>query len=256
MNVKKTTYSIILIFLFVVSGGFADTASAKMYYQPELIDIGSKMAHKLGLVPILICKNEKGDIDYLGSNATIGPNGLITNDGDIIINVGVDALAFEGIMLSPGEYIVKEDGKFKKGHNTVQSTSLKINSWQDQKVPGIMITGRIANLDETKTPSFKGAYLQLFKIPQKGSVDATYYKGGLIYISELPKVSLPSDGIFTFKIRKLKAGKYYLIVQPLQNGSEPAQVIAVKDKKPVTIRIPKTVSLPFKLDVGDVQIKK
>ena len=119
---------------------------------------------------------------------------------------------------------------------------------------GITITGEITNLEQATDHLADDSYLQLVFLPPDGQLGGrTDEKGRLFYTSELSRIPIPSDGVFTFWAESLDPGSY-LIAAQLLNNSFGMNPLLVKDGEYVTVEIPQNPELPLTIDVGEVTI--
>jgi hypothetical protein len=120
--------------------------------------------------------------------------------------------------------------------------------------PGIAITGEITNLEEAVDHLADDSYLQLVFLPPDGQLGGrTDEKGRLFYTSELSRIPIPSDAVFTLWAESLDPGSY-LIAAQLLNNSFGMNPLLVKDGEYVSVEIPQDPELPLTVDVGEVAI--
>lgn len=128
---------------------------------------------------------------------------------------------------------------------------------------GITITGTINNIDKF---NIEPAYLQLIKLNEKNTVEkATAIVDihdnmvGALYISELPKVSISSNGSVIYKIDQLSPGNYILAVQNYirkDAGSFRCSHPLVNDKNnPLILNITEKNKPPFTCKFGNVSMR-
>jgi hypothetical protein len=125
---------------------------------------------------------------------------------------------------------------------------------------GINISGVITNLDEARPYLTEASYLQLVVASDEVTfmLDASFKEVRLD--SHLAKIPIPPDGVFSFQVENLEAGKYFVTAQkfnPADMFNFHAMVLARVAGKPesiVIIEIPENVTLPFSFDMGEVVI--
>jgi hypothetical protein len=102
------------------------------------------------------------------------------------------------------------------------------------------ITGVIVNLEKVKIFIEKESYIQLIALPPYNKLERSVFfrnDGVLLYFynSELPKIDIPSNNTFSFKVKDLKPGKYAIAIQkisiPLPYNSQCVAQIFHKDEE-------------------------
>ena len=118
----------------------------------------------------------------------------------------------------------------------------------------ITITGAITNLKEVEKYITEKSYLQIIFLPPDGNVSGVFYEGQLIYDSKLPKMDIPANGAFTFKIKDLDPGKYFIVVQYLKRGVDP-RLVSKKDNNIPGFEIAEERKTPIIIDLGELYIR-
>lgn len=258
-----------------------------------IIQAGRQKATQLGLNPIPVYVNEKGEIIIVQGTAFSIRNGRWALDnGDMLINAGSRPVPANGIILNKGEYAVVENYKIKKFPDTLisnlQKEKQKSNTKQDTNITetkdaekyvknaqktGITIKGIIANLEDGKSFIGKDSYLQLLYRKEVGKVgslarikiDYTIREEYIFLISDLAKIPIPHDGVFEFKLGSLRPGKYFIIVQGIKQpppinmrGPGFKQLQPYLANKPkgewVEIEITDNITLPLTFDLDKVYL--
>lgn len=134
---------------------------------------------------------------------------------------------------------------------------------------GISIKGKIINLDNYNLKYLNQSFIQLVALNPESQklevIEITVIKGidgntlGVNYVSEFPKLEVPKDGEFKYRIKDLKPGRYIIVIQelplnrptgyfgpgplmisrPLGKGKNKINVIEIseKDKPPYSINL-------------------
>lgn len=125
---------------------------------------------------------------------------------------------------------------------------------------GIIVKGIISNIEEIQTSMNKDTVLQLINIPPSGSIKGVVEKGFFNWNSKLPKMSVPSNGVYIFAIENLRPGTYMLYLQYFQpalaSGKPPFDGQIAKGDKYLRILIPENHEMPFTYDCGEVYVRK
>jgi hypothetical protein len=123
-----------------------------------------------------------------------------------------------------------------------------------------IIKGKIVNVAEKRKQSEikKDSFIQLIPIKPDNSV-ALNFKDGIFlgYVSELPKVLIPENGIFTFKLKNITPGRYAIAAQKLQDklGSLGSKfLVDTKNNKNVDFVIENKPNAQKIFDLGNIKI--
>jgi hypothetical protein len=82
------------------------------------------------------------------------------------------------------------------------------------------ITGRIKNFDEFKAAVVSETYIQLAPMTDTGAFQTLYGADGSVsYYSNLPKMSVPKNAVFSFHLPNLPPGKYFIGAQRLKSAT-------------------------------------
>lgn len=120
----------------------------------------------------------------------------------------------------------------------------------------VTVKGTITNLQEVRTfaikrgINLKEVYLQPLRLKKGKYTGRVIEDGKIIFDSDLPKIPLPSDEIFTFSNIILKPG-IYIIVAQLLHGDRP---FLSTDNRIKTFQLPPSTGSSSILDLGKVYI--
>ena len=124
---------------------------------------------------------------------------------------------------------------------------------------GITIKGTIANLDRAEKFISRDTYLQLISFPKNNQVSfETDKRGRTKYSSNLAKIDLPPNGVFSFNLKELKPGRYLIVIQLMEAAAMSRGVSPIlfskESNQPASIDITE-LSHKTTIDLGQVIIR-
>jgi len=141
--------------------------------------------------------------------------------------------------------------------NTEVATAAKNND--EQGLSSITITGTIADIKRIKSYIEEDSYLQMVEMPSSGNFSMIVSsKKTLIYKSDLPRIKIPSSGVFLYQMENIPSVGTYLMAVQLLNSKfdQMSRLLCDSHNKAATIKFTINDKLPLKIDIGKLYICK
>ena len=244
--IKKLWFlSLINILLIFITFLVPVMAGKQVGTNENLINDGKKKAKEMGLNPIPVYADEKGELIIVpGTMFSIQNNKWVIKDGDMLINVGNSPVSAGDIILKKGEYATVQNGKITKQPDSLLSNTKlnkseanpksksNENSVNDIKRTNVEIKGSIINFSEASKYMTKESYFQIVKIPENRKLNGFFDSKGRIKVnSEHPKLNITKNGTFNSNLLNLEPGDYTIVPQLFSPGVYQTSNLVVTNAK-------------------------